>query len=37
VRRAFGELAAEEVAEIDDGLAVFLGLEGRLHAATAAQ
>jgi mRNA interferase MazF len=31
VRRMFGELAAAEIAAIDDGLAVFLGLSGRLH------
>ncbi len=30
VRRAFGKLAAEEVAAIDEGLAVFLGLGDRL-------
>lgn len=33
VRRAFGELAAEEIAAIDEGLAVFLGLSDRLHGA----
>jgi hypothetical protein len=31
VRRVFGELAAEEIAAIDEGLAVFLGFGGRLH------
>jgi mRNA interferase MazF len=31
VRRVFGELAREEMAAIDEGLAVFLGLAGRLH------
>ena len=31
VRRAFGELADEEMAAIDEGLAVFLGLGNRLH------
>lgn len=31
IRRAFGELAREEIAAIDEGLAVFLGLGGRLH------
>jgi len=35
VRRVFGELAQEEMAAIDEGLAVFLGLEGRLHASGA--
>ena len=30
VRRAFGELADAEIAAIDEGLAVFLGLGGRL-------
>ncbi|MBL8232408.1 MAG: type II toxin-antitoxin system PemK/MazF family toxin [Bryobacterales bacterium] len=33
VRRAFGELAAEEIAAIDEGLAVFLGLGSRLQSA----
>lgn len=33
VRRAFGELAAEEISAIDEGLAVFLGLDGRPHGA----
>jgi mRNA interferase MazF len=32
VRRVLGELAQEEMAAIDEGLAVFLGLGGRLHA-----
>ena len=32
VRRLFGELAAEEMAAIDEGLTAFLGLGGRLHA-----
>jgi hypothetical protein len=27
----FGELTAEEIAAIDEGLAVFLGLSDRLH------
>ncbi len=31
VRRVFGEVAAEEIAAIDEGLAVFLGLGDRLH------
>ena len=31
VRRVFGELSREEMAAIDEGLAVFLGLAGRLH------
>jgi mRNA interferase MazF len=31
VRRVFGELAAEEIAAIDEGLAVFLGFGDRLH------
>jgi mRNA interferase MazF len=35
VRRVFGELAQEEMAAIDEGLAVFLGLGGRLHASGA--
>lgn len=29
VRRVFGELAPQEIAAIDDGLSVFLGLGGR--------
>ena len=28
IKRVFGELAQEEIAAIDDGLAVFLGLSG---------
>lgn len=32
VRRVFGELAREEMAAIDEGLAVFLGLAERGHA-----
>lgn len=35
VRRVFGELAREEMAAIDEGLAVFLGLGDRLHASGA--
>ncbi len=35
VRRAFGELAADEIAAIDEGLAVFLGLGDRLHVGAA--
>jgi mRNA interferase MazF len=31
IRRVFGELAKEEIVAIDEGLAVFLGLGGRLH------
>ena len=31
VRRQFGELAREEMAAIDEGLALFLGLGGRLY------
>lgn len=31
VQRVFGELAREEMAAIDEGLAVFLGLGERLH------
>jgi mRNA interferase MazF len=31
IRRVFGELSGEEIAAIDEGLAVFLGLGGRLH------
>ena len=31
VRRVFGELAQNEMAAIDEGLAVFLGLGDRLH------
>lgn len=32
VRRVFGELARDEMAAIDEGLAVFLGLANWLHA-----
>ena len=35
VRRVFGELSREEMAAIDEGLAVFLGLGGRLDASGA--
>ena len=31
IRRVFGELAPEEISAIDEGLALFLGLGGRLH------
>ena len=31
IQRVFGELAMEEIAAIDEGLAVFLGLSSRLH------
>jgi len=31
IRRVFGEIAQEEIAAIDEGLAVFLGLGDRLH------
>jgi mRNA interferase MazF len=31
IRRVFGELPREEIAAIDEGLAVFLGLADRLH------
>ncbi len=31
VRRVFGELAAAEIAAMDEGLAVFLGLADRLY------
>ncbi len=31
VRSVFGELAHEEIAAVDEGLAVFLGLAGRLN------
>src|ERR1017187_6506858 len=31
IRRIFGELAPEEIAAIDEGLALFLGLGDRLH------
>lgn len=33
VRRVFGELAREEIAAIDEGLAAFLGFGDRLHGA----
>jgi mRNA-degrading endonuclease toxin of MazEF toxin-antitoxin module len=36
VRRVFGELAKEEIAAIDQGLAVFLGLGEWLRGAGAA-
>jgi mRNA interferase MazF len=36
IRRVFGELAREEMASIDEGLAAFLGLGDRLHGADAA-
>ena len=35
VRSVFGELGREEIAAIDEGLAVFLGLGDRLHGASA--
>lgn len=35
IRRVFGELAREEIGAIDEGLAAFLGLGGRLHGADA--
>ena len=35
IRRVFGELPREEIAAIDEGLAVFLGLGDRLHGASA--
>jgi mRNA-degrading endonuclease toxin of MazEF toxin-antitoxin module len=31
IRRVFGELAKEEIVAIDEGLAVFFALGGRLH------
>ena len=31
IRRVFGELDLEEIAAIDEGLAVFLGIGDRLH------
>jgi mRNA interferase MazF len=31
IRRVFGELAREEIATIDEGLALFLGIGDRLH------
>jgi len=36
IRRVFGELAPEEVAAVDEGLAVFLGIGDRLHGPGAA-
>jgi mRNA interferase MazF len=33
IRRVFGELAPEEIAAVNEGLAVFLGLGDRLHGA----
>lgn len=33
IRRVFGELARDEIAAIDEGLAVFLGLGDQLHGA----
>jgi mRNA interferase MazF len=35
IRRVFGELAREEIAAIDEGLAVFLGLGDRLQGVSA--
>ena len=35
VRRVFGELAREEIAAIDEGLGVFLGIGDRLHGPSA--
>jgi mRNA interferase MazF len=35
VRRAFGQLARDEMAAIDEGLTVFLGLGDRLHSSGA--
>ena len=35
IRRVFGELTREEIAAIDEGLAIFLGLGDRLHGAGA--
>jgi len=35
IRRVFGELAREEMAVVDEGLAAFLGLGDRLHGADA--
>ena len=35
IRRVFGELAREEIAAIDEGLAAFLGLGDRLRVADA--
>jgi mRNA-degrading endonuclease toxin of MazEF toxin-antitoxin module len=37
VRRIFGELSADEIAGIDEGLIAFLGLGGRLHGRVASQ
>ena len=31
IRHVFGEVAAEEIAAIDEGLALFLGIGDRLH------
>ena len=31
IRRVFGEITREEITMIDEGLAVFLGLSGRLE------
>lgn len=36
IRRVFGELAREEIAAIDEGLAVFLGLRDRFERAPSA-
>ena len=36
IRRVFGELAREEIAAVDEGLAVFLGIGDRLHGPGAA-
>ena len=36
VRRVFGELVPADIAAIDEGLTVFLGLADRLHGADAA-
>jgi mRNA interferase MazF len=33
IRRVFGELAREEIAAIDEGLGLFLGIGDRLHGA----
>lgn len=35
IRRLFGEVAREEIAAIDEGLSVFLGLRDQLHDAGA--
>jgi mRNA interferase MazF len=35
IRQVFGELTREEIAAIDDGLAMFLGMADRLHGAGA--